>query len=79
MGERDELAEALDNVRTAIRDGEVAAVDASLPIVIAEYDRRGRVLEAATMLVGHYVGYGTRDIVELIVYLAETVEKESQT
>jgi hypothetical protein len=35
----DELAEALDNVRTAIRDGEVPAVDVSLPIVMAEFDR----------------------------------------
>jgi hypothetical protein len=49
----DELADALDNVRTAIRDGEVPAVDASLPIVMAEFDRRGLVERAATALVEH--------------------------
>jgi hypothetical protein len=46
----DDLAEALATVRTAIWMGEVPAVDASLPVVMAEFDRLRLVEQAATTL-----------------------------
>ena len=72
----DELADAERYLRDFARDIDPGYVDLSgdIAVLLAEYDRRGSIVEAAVALVAHYEPAKTRDFRDYTGELADLLD-----